>query len=165
MRATKAIEFAPDWTSAPGETISDLMEERHMTNVDLAGRLGCSLNELGRLLTGEAMITIDLARQLESVLGGSAAFWMIREAQLRDDMLRATHGLETEAETSEWVSHLPIGDMVPFGWLSDRQLASDAAKKDACLDFFGVPDIQSWHVAYEKVFASTTFRSSTTFES
>jgi HTH-type transcriptional regulator / antitoxin HigA len=32
--------FSPNWVSPPGETISDLLEERDWTQVQLAERLG-----------------------------------------------------------------------------------------------------------------------------
>jgi len=78
-------EFKPDWVSAPGDTITDILEERGLTVVEFAERLGMTLVDAEALLEGQTPITTAIAIQLEQVLGGSVEFWMEREAQYRED--------------------------------------------------------------------------------
>ena len=68
------IEFQPDWASPPGETITDILQERNLLPAEFARRIGHTLLETRDLLEGRQPISNDLARKLEQVLGASAAF-------------------------------------------------------------------------------------------
>jgi HTH-type transcriptional regulator/antitoxin HigA len=76
--------FQPDWVSAPGETIADIMEERRISAAELARRLGCSGWELERLISGDFPISAKLAGKLAQCLGGSRRFWRNRERHFRE---------------------------------------------------------------------------------
>jgi HTH-type transcriptional regulator / antitoxin HigA len=74
--------FTPDWISPPGETIEELMREKGWSELDLARSLRYS-QDIGLLINGQALITEEVALNLEKVLGGSASFWLSREARYR----------------------------------------------------------------------------------
>ncbi|MEO0854264.1 MAG: helix-turn-helix domain-containing protein, partial [Cyanobacteria bacterium J06648_11] len=76
--------FTPDWISPPGDTIADLLEERDWTQAHLAPQLGYSIERVSQLVNGTAILNPDTALRLESVLGGTASFWLEREAHYRD---------------------------------------------------------------------------------
>jgi HTH-type transcriptional regulator/antitoxin HigA len=76
--------FTPDWRSAPGETIADLLEERGWGREVLAERLGIGRRDLAALLTGDLALTPPLAARLEEIFGAPAAFWLTREQQFRE---------------------------------------------------------------------------------
>ena len=80
--------FQPDWVSSPGDTISDLMEERDWNQVELAKRLGFSTKHLNQLIKGKASLSEDTALRLERVLGSTARFWLNREAIYRERLAR-----------------------------------------------------------------------------
>jgi len=75
--------FAPDWVSPPGETIADLLDERHWTQAELAERAGFTPEYVHDLLEGRAAITAETAGRLDLVFGGTSRFWLTREAQYR----------------------------------------------------------------------------------
>lgn len=75
--------FRSDWASPPGDTIADLIEERGWDPAAFAARLGIPPDEARALLAGTAPVTGALAGRLARLLGGSAAFWLEREAQFR----------------------------------------------------------------------------------
>ncbi len=79
-------QFTPDWISAPGETISDLIEEQQWDQVELAERLGYSSEQLTQLLSGKMPIAQETALKLKNTLGSSSRFWLDREAQYRDKL-------------------------------------------------------------------------------
>src|SRR5262245_33402472 len=133
-------DFQPDWVSAPGETISDLLSARRISESDFAKRLGCSLSDVRNLLQGRATITLSLARRLEKVLGASVEFWMSRDFRFRRSSVRAA---ETD---SSWLKELPLGDMIKFGWLNPVPRPSE--ELEACLRFFGVTSVEAWHRKY-----------------
>ena len=81
-------EFLPDWTSAPGETILDILEERRLSTNDLAIQLNQTQDFVKGLIVGQERITLDVANQLAKVFGVSADFWVNREAKYRADSAR-----------------------------------------------------------------------------
>ena len=81
--ANNNIAFSPDWISPPGDSISDLLDELDWTQNQLANRLGYSEKHISQLINGNATLSEETAIKLERVVGGSAAFWLSREAQYR----------------------------------------------------------------------------------
>ncbi len=79
--------FSPDWGSPPpGAAIANLMEERGWNPSDLADRLQCTEDFVESLLSGEAVVTNELAVKLENVLDSTAEFWLRQEALYRSDL-------------------------------------------------------------------------------
>lgn len=112
-----ATTFLPDWASPPGDTLADLLDERRMTQTELAERLGVTLKHVNRVIKGAATISADLALGLEKVFGASAAFWMTREAHYQ--AARARH--EQRQSFAEAVG----GEAVPHQGASEaRDLAA-----------------------------------------
>ena len=157
--ANSAQGFLPEWVSPPGDTIADALEERGLPPAQLAERIGETSQFVFQLLRGEVPITLGLAHKLEAVLGGSAAFWMIRESQYRDDVIRGTRN----SELLGWLGEVPVNDMVKFGWLpSDPRLTKDVR---SFLRFFDVEDLSEWHTRYKAVRETAAYRTSRAFES
>jgi len=150
-------EFCPDWASAPGETIVDILREREISEVEFARQIGQATQDAKNLLEGRSTITIAIARQLERVLGGSVEFWVARDFQYRKDVARL-HGLE-----EKWLSELPLGDMIKFGWLTPVPHPSE--ELSACLRFFDVPDVHAWGERYGRLERMAAFRTSPSFDS
>lgn len=154
--------FKPNWVSAPGDTMADILDERNLSAAEFAAQMRQTPKKIDDLFRGKAMITIEMARKLESVLGGSAGFWMIRDSQYREDIARL-QGKGTELEDANWLSELPVKDMVKFGWIGPITSSSSALSE--CLHFFGVPDVTTWRDHYRNVSEMAAFRTSSSFES
>lgn len=152
---SKSLAFRPNWTSPPGDTISDILKERKLPIDLLVKELNQPRVYIDGLLLGNETITIEIAKKLEFILGGSSDFWLTREFQFREDLERFS-----ATELAVWVKELPIKDMVSFGWISgSKDLASE------CLSFFKVQNVQSWRDMYDKALATTSFRKSVRFKS
>lgn len=80
--------FEPDWASAPGDTITDIMEENDWSLPYVKGLLDMDDLTLARLLSGSLSIDRELAELLKSVFGGSVHFWQEREKQYRSAIIR-----------------------------------------------------------------------------
>ena len=150
-------EFRPDWVSSPGDTINDILQERALTAQDLANQLEASLEDTRDLIDGRATITLATARELERFLGGSVEFWMSRDFQYRQDTARLSR------QEREWLSELPLGDMIRFGWLKPVPHPNDEVR--ASLRFFGVSTVQEWRSVYAGVERNVVFKTSNSFES
>ena len=149
--------FRPDWASAPGETIADILAERQIGVIEFAGKLGQTVEAVRDLLQGRSTITLGTARSLHRVLGASVEFWMSRDLQYREDVV------QLNATSKEWVAQLPVGDMIKFGWLGSVPHPSD--ELEACLRFFGVDSVREWREAYASIQEAIAFRTSPSFDS
>ena len=85
--------FNPDWVSAPGETIADVLRLRQLSITEFAAAVELTLKDVIALLEGRMTMTIALARQLSKVLGASVQFWMSRDYLYRQGAgrLQAEH--------------------------------------------------------------------------
>jgi len=73
---------------SPGETIADILAERGWTAVHFAKLMVYTPKHVNGLLHGRASITVDTAIRLEAVLGSTAQFWLARESQYREAVVR-----------------------------------------------------------------------------
>ncbi len=87
---TNTIEnrYAPDFISPPGETLAEILEERNMSQSELAQRMGRPRKTINEIIKGKAEITSDTALQIELVLGTPASFWIERERLYREYLAR-----------------------------------------------------------------------------
>jgi len=148
--------FLPDWVSAPGETIVDILQERNLSQNQFALLMGSTSDDVKDLLYGRSSITIAVARKLSRILGASVEFWMLRDFQYREDTARI------KALEDEWLTNLPFGDMIKFGWLKPVPRPSDVL--DACLHYFGVSSVKSWMNQYGHISRMAAFRKSPLFD-
>jgi HTH-type transcriptional regulator / antitoxin HigA len=81
--------YIPDKVSPPGETLLEAIEERGISQADLADRIRLSRKALHRIVTGEASISSEMAFRLECALGIPEHFWHNRERQYRELLARA----------------------------------------------------------------------------
>lgn len=149
--------FRPTWTSAPGETILDILRDRGISVDEFTESLGESRPNVDSLLQGRATITLALARRLKRILGPSVAFWMSRDFHYREDISRF------HKEEKAWLRELPVGDMIKFGWLDPVPRPVD--EYAACLRFFDVPSIDAWRRKYSDIQASAAFKTSASLDS
>lgn len=78
--AEKRHGISPDLLIHPGETISDLLEERNITQKELAQRAGVSEAFLSDVIHGKKDVSKELAMNLELALGVSRSFWLNLQA-------------------------------------------------------------------------------------
>ena len=76
-------QYTPDYVSPPGETLQEVLEERGMSQAELAERTGRPKKTINEIINGKAAITPETALQLERVLGIPASFWNNRERRYR----------------------------------------------------------------------------------
>lgn len=148
----EGASFVPDWISAPGDTILDLLEERDWTQQQLADRLGFSAKHVNQLIKGKVPLTEDAAIRLQNVLGASVGFWLTREAQYRE---RAALLDASERNTAmvPWLERFPLKELMDLGVLSRRRVEKKT-KPDMVgelLAFFGVASPEQWESQYGKM--------------
>jgi len=103
MTVDEKLDFKPDWTSPPGETIKEILCELYPNSTTQALTLSLFLGITKReaWLLFEGRLTID--EKLASALGGlrgPASFWLNLERNYRRDLARLdpTHIPQADAE-------------------------------------------------------------------
>jgi plasmid maintenance system antidote protein VapI len=152
-------QFEPDWVSAPGVTITDLLAERKLSSDALAERLGRDPDFVTDLLTGRAEITPEIASKLHALLGASSAFWLSRERRYRDGLTRFLRPESAEVKDA-WLHSLPVKDMLRFRWLAADK---PSTLLDACFRFFAVSSVNEWKKRYGNEISATAFRTSSAY--
>ena len=72
-------QYAPDVVSPPGETLLEILEDRGMSQAELAERTGRPKKTINEIIKGKVALTPETAIQLERVLGTPASFWNNRD--------------------------------------------------------------------------------------
>ncbi len=104
----------------PGESIKEQLEDRNMSQVEFAERMGSSTKFISQLLNGKVPLTHQTALKLESVLGVPARFWNNLEALYQEDLARIDQETELESEISV-ATCFPFNDMVKKGWVAAKK--------------------------------------------
>ena len=82
-------DLISDQAIPPGETLSDELHARKMTQTELASRMGRPPKVISQIVAGKKAITAETAIQLESALEGiSAMTWLRMEARYRLTLAR-----------------------------------------------------------------------------
>lgn len=141
--------YAPDIVSAPGETLQELLDERGITQKDLAARMGRPIKTINEIVKGKAKIVPDTAVELERTLGLPASFWNEREAHYRG-YLASVDADRRASRWLGWLDLLPLKEMMDAGALPRLRLTSGNRKAllDAALKFFGVASPNEWNKIY-----------------
>lgn len=80
--------FKPDWASAPGETILDILQERKISQDEFGVMIGRPAVFVNRLISGEQPINKGLAKTLARFLGATPDFWLNRDASYVESLRR-----------------------------------------------------------------------------
>jgi HTH-type transcriptional regulator / antitoxin HigA len=130
-----------DWTVSPGELLAEILEERGISQSELARRMGRPTKTINEIVNGKAAVTPQTAIQLERVLGTSATFWVNAEAAYRHDLARFAEAEQHEAD-APWLERFPIKDLIREGFL--KKNAPVNAQIEGLLQFFEVGSRDAW---------------------
>lgn len=156
MATSSQAGWRPEWAVAPGEILLEALQDREMTQSELAQRLGRPLKTVNEIIKGKAAITSETAIQLERALGITAAFWTNLETQYRDTLARQEAEAELEAQAA-WADRFPVADLVRERLI--ERGSSKAATLANLLSWLGV----SSPAAYERLTGAAAYRASPAF--
>jgi len=156
MTANSLSNWQPDWTVAPGDVLLEALQEREMTQSELANRLARPLKTVNEIVRGKAAITPETAIQLERALGISARFWTGLESQYRSTLARQESENEL-ASQANWIDAFPVADMVKHNLI--QRGSSKAGTLANLLSFLGV----SSPAAFDRLDVAAAYRASPAF--
>ena len=91
-------EYRPSEVSPPGATLREILEERSISQAELAARTGRPKKSINEIIKGKAAITNQTALELELALGISAEFWNRREQHYREHLARQAERSRRESD-------------------------------------------------------------------
>ena len=103
--AAKKIGISRDLIIHPGETIADVLEERGITQSELASSAGVSPAYVSNVIAGKKGISANFARGLEYAIGVPKSFWLNLQANYEAELLEANE-LQTITEEERIESSL-----------------------------------------------------------
>jgi addiction module HigA family antidote len=139
--AVEPFAWRPDWAVAPGEILIEALEDRAMSQSELARRMGRPTKTINEIVNDKAAITPDTAIQLERTLGISATFWNNLEASYREHLARERAQQELE-EAAAWADAFPIKDLVRHKLIERGSTKGDTLA--SLLRYFAVAAPTAW---------------------
>ena len=94
----KMSGLSRDMIIHPGETLREVMEDRNMSQQELAYRTGVTPKHISTVLNGEKNITSSFAKKLEYAFNIDAEFWMNLQADYDNELLEfdELHNISSE---------------------------------------------------------------------
>lgn len=157
--ATERVELGqPNWAVHPGEVLAEALEDRAMTQAELARRMDRPVKTINEIVNGKSAITHDTAIQLELVLGIPSRLWNNLQRDYFEAEARIAERRRLHAG-SAWVDHFPLSDMLRHRWLPAGRSKTDAFAN--LLRFFAVSSPSAWERQWATT--ETAFRRSPAF--
>ena len=144
MNEQKYYKYEPNYAVSPGEILLDVLDQRGISQAQMARRLDVAANTLNRLTRGETALTYDMALKLERTLGVPASLWLNAETNYR---LCKKRREEEDAlnERRDLLERAPIKEAIKRGYCEPSV--------DSLLQFFRVPSLNR----FEEITERTSF--------
>lgn len=158
---SKLIEnqFEPNYAIPPGEFLEEELENRGMSQADLAERTGLAKKTINEIIKAKASITPDSALKFERVFRLPANYWLNLEVLYQESLARIAER-ERFAEDVAWLKKIPVRKMINFGWIQEHK--DKSAQLNEILSFFGVATVKQWSVVWSRL--QVAYRKSQTFK-
>lgn len=79
--------LSPELIIHPGETLEELLQDREMTQKELASRTGTSEKHVSQIINGRKNISNAFAKKLEYALGVNARFWVNLQSNYDQELI------------------------------------------------------------------------------
>lgn len=148
-------QFFPSIVFHPGETLAEKLDELNMGRNEFAIRTDKPEKTIIAVIKGESSITPDMAIRFEHVLKIPAYFWLKRQADYDEYIIRERRRSELE-NTIEWAMRFPLSAMIKNQWIPD--CTNKVEKTGALLDFFELSNHIAWEKYYLQQASASNFR-------
>ena len=132
--------------TAPGAVLRRVLEQRHITQSELALRTGLSTKTVNQIMLGTAALTPDTALRLERTLAVPSGFWNRLEAGYRDREARERSAKDFEQHLL-WFGHFPKQELERRGAVTPG--ADELHQVEELLGFFGVADPDAYRRVWD----------------
>ena len=161
MNNQQTYYYQSNFVYPPGETLLELLEERGMTQAELARRMGRPKKTINELIKGKTELTSETALQLEKVLQTPAHIWLNLEGSYREYLARTAEITLLKEQSASWLDRFPYQEMMRYGWLI--QSNDEVSILRSLLMFFGIASFVQWDELWSNY--QVQFRKSSRYES
>ncbi|MCI9858846.1 HigA family addiction module antitoxin [Microbacterium proteolyticum] len=135
MTSYIAQDASFDYAPRPGRILQRELDERSISQAQLAARTGLSTKHINLVIKGTAPLSPDFAVMLEQVLGTSAETWSRLDASYQTRQARE-HKRKGLADHVDWANTFPRRVLIERAVISQTDTGAEVAEK--LLKFFGV---------------------------
>lgn len=155
ITVTAELRYEPDYAVPPGDSVAEVLEDKDMSQAELARRAGLSAKHVNQIIKGNASISPETAVRLENVLDVPARTWLALEATYQGHKARTDARRVLEAHP-EWADRNLLKELVRRERIAGS--ADRVRMVESLLKFFGIGSIDAWEsvwgaataVAYRK---------------
>lgn len=122
VKEKNSVGLSREYIIHPGETLAEVIEDREMSQKELAVRTGMTEKHISTVIHGQKNISAVFAKKLEYALGIETSFWMNLQAGYDRELLEFEEVNNITEEEFEVLKNLKevIEVWSSFGWL-DRE--------------------------------------------
>lgn len=136
------IGLSRDFIIHPGETLAEVLEDREMSQKELAIRTGMTEKHISTVIHGQKNISSSFAKKLEYALGIETEFWMNLQANYERELLEFEELNNISEQEISILKNLKevLAKWTEFGWLEE-----DANPASTVLDIrklFGISNLR-----------------------
>lgn len=144
----KEIKQAREVLSPPGDTLQSILDNKSLSQTELAKRMDKHKKTINEIVNGHAAIIPETALELERTLGIDADFWLERERRYQLQLAELNEA-EKLIKDKEWSKNFPLREMKLCGFIDyERDLIS---KTRSLLSFFGVSSKEGYESYYGNI--------------
>ncbi|MDD4402232.1 MAG: HigA family addiction module antitoxin [Desulfitobacteriaceae bacterium] len=141
--------YLPPVAIPPGETIREVLEEKYITQAELAQRLGMTTKHVNEIINGKAPITVETAVKMEDILGLPCSYWLNLEAIFQETKIRLREQANKEDEVNI-ARAIPYNQMAQLGWVPVTRKAAERITN--LRKYFEIPSLQLIPEVYSAAF-------------
>lgn len=135
------IGLSRDFIIHPGETLAEVLEDREMSQKELAIRTGVTEKHISTVINGQKNISSSFAKKLEYALGIETGFWMNLQANYERELLEFEELNNISEQEMGILKNLKevLAKWTEFGWIE-----KDANPASTVLDvrkLFGISNL------------------------
>lgn len=130
----------------PGAVLRRVLDQRHITQSELALRTGLSTKTVNQIMLGTAALTPDTALRLERTLAVPSGFWNRLEAAYRDREAREKSAKDFERHL-QWFRQFPKQELERRGAITPK--SDELHQVEELLGFFGVADPDAYRRVWD----------------
>jgi addiction module HigA family antidote len=149
------LAYRPDYAVHAGESLAELLEDRGISQAELARRTGLSAKHINLISKGTAPISPETALKLELVLDVPARVWNALETNHQEHLSRLRESEELE-QHEDWASKALVKELVRRGCV--RKMGNSIEQLREVLRFFGVASVAAWDAIWDQSAAAAAYR-------
>ncbi len=118
----KKIGLSRELIIHPGEILKEIIDDRDMTQRELAARCGVLENHISKIVNYEKTISTAFAKKLEYALGIDSSFWINLQTNYDKELLEYEEMNEISQEEIDVLKHFKdiIKYFIKFGFLEEK---------------------------------------------